>query len=283
MNSITLEVKILDQSFGGQIKTWRKTRGSSQLALAGRADISSRHLSFLETGRSRPSREMVDRLAEALDLPLRARNGLLLSAGFAPRFGQCSIDDGEMSQAREALEFILKMHHPNPVIVLDRYWNIVMGNRAHDLLIRTLLPDSSLGGELNSLDLVFQPGLLRERIRNWPEVATAVLRRLRRQMANSPDDEKMRALWDRVRNSPGVAELRSWPAWDRPAILVPLQIRLGDRTLSWFSTLAVFGAAGDVTLEELVIESFYPADPGTREFVERLFEEKQPAGESASR
>jgi transcriptional regulator with XRE-family HTH domain len=260
-----------NQMFGDQLKTWRKARGTSQLGLAGEADISSRHLSFLETGRSRPSREMVDRLAEALDLPLRARNGLRLSAGFAPRYGEHSLEDEEMEQVRRGLEFLLRMHEPYPAFVLDRYWDVVMGNSPYRELNQILLPKSAADNP-NALDLVFQPGLLRDRIRNWPEVAAAVLRRLRRQFANTPEDDRIRALWDRVHSSPGVTALRPESAWEPSPILVPLRIGIGERTLSWFSTLAVFGAVGDVTLEELVIESFYPADDETREFVEALLD-----------
>ncbi len=262
-------------SFGEQIKRWRMARGTSQLALAAEAGVSSRHLSFLETGRSRPSRKMVERLAEPLDLPLRARNDLLFSAGFAPRYGERPLNDEELEQAHHALGFLLRMQEPYPAFVLDRHWNIVMWNEPHERFIRALMPTVRNLDGMNALDLVFDPALLRKRIPNWQVVAAAVLRRLRRQLARRPDDEAARALWDRVRRFPGAAELPPSLAPEHSTILIPLQIELDNRTLSWFSTLAAFGAAGDVTLEELVIESFFPANRETREFVERLSVDRQ--------
>ncbi len=255
--------------FSETLKHWRGTRGTSQLALAQIAGISSRHLSFLETGRSKPSRRMIHRLAEALDLPLRARNDLLLGAGFAPRYGERLLEDEEMAPIREALAFVLRMHEPYPAFVLDRRWDIVLWNRTHEQLIQTFLSGAGPDG-LNALDLVFQPGLLREHILNWQEVAITLLRRLRRQVSGASHDAELQALWQRTRRTPGVEAIPEELTWDRPAILVPLKLQLGEQTLSWFSTLAVFGAAGDVTVEELVVEQFFPADEDTRRFVESM-------------
>ena len=259
-----------NRSFREQLRLWRQARGSSQLDLAAEAGVSTRHLSFLETGRARPSRDMVGRLGEALDLPLRARNDFLLSAGFAPQFGARPLDAAELQEARRALQFLLKMHEPYPAFVVDGEWTIVMLNAAQEGLFRLLLPGDVDRQKLNALDLIFKPGLLRERMTNWSEVASAVLRRLRRQLASRPDDEAIQALWVRVRRSPGVAELPQTFAGEHPPILVPVRIEHDGHTLSWFSTIAVFGATGEITLEELVIESFFPADEATRQFVERM-------------
>jgi transcriptional regulator with XRE-family HTH domain len=258
------------RSFQQHLRLWRQARGTSQLDLAGEAGVSTRHLSFLETGRAKPSRDMVGRLAEALDLPLRARNDFLLSAGFAPQFGARPLDDAELQEARRALQFLLRMHEPYPAFVIDGEWTIVMQNAAQERLFRLLLPNHVDRQKLNALDLVLNPGLMRERIANWDEVASAVLRRLRRQLAGRPDDARIQTLWERVRRSPGVAELAQMFTREHSPILVPVRIEYESRALSWFSTLAVFGATGEVTLEELVIESFFPADEATRRFVEEL-------------
>lgn len=256
------------RSFSELLRRWRRARGSSQLDLAGEAGVSSRHLSFLETGRARPSRAMVGRLAEALDLTLRAHNDLLLSAGFAPRFGARPLDDLDLEEAKCALRFLLRMHEPYPAFVIDGEWTLIMWNEAQERQFDLMLPQGVDRRRLNALDLVFEPGLLRERIINWPEVAGAVLRRLRRQLASRADDARLRDLWQRVRSSPGFTELPRSFALEHSPVLVPVRIDYDGRTLSWFSTLAVFGATGDITLEELVIESFFPADEETRRFVE---------------
>ncbi len=259
-------------AFGIGLRGWRERRGVSQLHLALESGVSARHISFLETGRSRPSRGMVLRLATALDLPLRERNDLLLSAGFAPRYEERSLDDGEVREARRALQFVLDAHEPYPAFVIDRMWRIVLWNRPQALLLSDLTGPDGSPADLNVLDLVFKPGLGREDFLNWDEVAAAVLRRLRRQVARVGPDDPLQVKWSEVRSMPGVAELlgRVEDA-DRPApILVPMRIRRGDDVFTWYSTLAAFGATGDVTLEELVIESFFPGDDATRELVHAL-------------
>ncbi len=261
----------VDDGFGRQLRVWRKRRGVSQLDLGLQAEVSARHISFLETGRARPSRSMVVRLANALEVPLRARNGLLLDAGFAPRYGERSLDDEELSEARRALQFVLDAHEPNPAFVLDRMWQIVLWNRVQGYLLRELHGDDGSPADLNALDLVFLPGRLRESLENWEEVACAMLRRLHRQVSRVGSTDPLHATWKRIQTLPGVAELDLVEDAQRHApVLVPMRIREGDLVLTWFSTLAVFGATGDVTLEELVIESFFPGDDVTRAFVVQL-------------
>lgn len=257
--------------FGSALREWRQGHGLSQMELGLHAGVSARHLSFLETGRARPSQEMVLRLAAALDLPLRERNDLLLGAGYAPRYPARSLDDAGLAEARRALQFILDMHEPFPAFVLDRSWGIVMWNRTQGLMLRDLHGPSGSPADLNALDMVFAPGPVRESFLNWGEVAGAVLRRLRRQVARVGSADPLRRTWERIRAMPGVAGLSlEEDAGRPPPILVPMLMREGDVVLRWFSTLATFGAAGDVTLDELVIESFFPGDETTRAFVEEV-------------
>jgi len=257
--------------FGEQLRQWRLRRGLSQMGLGLDADVSTRHISFLETGRARPSREMVLRLGAALDLPLRERNDLLVGAGFAPRYPERGLDDDALSEAMGALRLILAAHEPNPAFVIDRCWRIRLWNRTQAVLLEALAgPGGSLEG-LSALDLVFAPGLMRERFENWEEVALAVLRRLRRQIARAGPDDELHAIYEKVLSSPGVDRLPpSGPVDAPPPILVPMLLRQDGVTYRWFSTLAVFGATGDVTLEELVIESFFPGDDATREMVDEI-------------
>ena len=257
--------------FGSSLKGWRERKGVSQLDLGLQAGVSARHISFLETGRAGPSRSMVLKLALTLDLPLREQNNLLLSAGFAPRYGERSLDDGEAEEARRALQFILDVHQPYPAFVLNRTWQIVLWNKTQGFMLSKLHGLEGSPADLNALDLVFAPGPMRESLVNWEEVARAVLRRLRRQVSQAGPGDPLHGIWDRIQGMPGVAGLDPVKDAGQPVpILVPMRIREGDEVLTWFSTLAVFGATGDVTLEELVIESFFPGDEASRTFVEQL-------------
>ena len=265
--------------FREQLRGWRSRRGVSQLSLALEAGVSTRHVSFLETGRARPSREMVLRLATALDMPLREQNGLLLSAGFAPRYGERSLSSADLEQATRAVRLMLDAHEPYPAFALNRYWDLKLWNRPLAIM---------LGGQdavarpletINALDLVFEPGLLRERMLNWQEVARAVLRRLQRQIARAGSDTRLEQIWQTVQQSPGVAALgREARSDEAPPVLVPMRIRDDRGVLSWINTLATFGASGDVTLDELVVESFFPGDESTRRFVEQMAQQQASRG-----
>ena len=266
--------------FGGGLRNWRRRRGLSQLDLGLEAGVSSRHISFLETGRAGPSRDMVLRLAVALDLPLRERNDLLFTAGYAQRYAERSLDDTHVGEARRALQFMLEVHEPNPAFVLDRYWQVVLWNRPQALMISALVGPDGSPADVNALDLVFKPGLGREQFVNWDEVARAVLRRLRRQVSRVGPDDPLHGRWRDVLEMPGVRELDQTEEVNRsPQVLVPMKIRQGDQVFTWFSTLAVFGAAGDVTLDELVLEAFFPADEATRHYVEQVAAAAGVAGE----
>ena len=257
-----------ESAFGESLRAWRQRRGWSQIFLGNEAEVSARHISFLETGRAQPSREMVLKIAGVLDLPLREKNELLLCAGYAPRFESRPLDSEEIQEARRALEFILEVHEPNPAFVLDRYWDIVLWNRPQALLLPQLEPAREAGMAVNALDIVFVPGMGREQFLNWEEVAGAVLRRLRRQLQRLGSDDRLHEKWREIRSLPGVGELSLAENPEKPApILVPMKMDGDGVVYTWYSTLAVFGATGDVTLDELVVESFFPGDDVTRDLV----------------
>ena len=257
------------KDFTSLLRDWRSNRGLSQLELALKADISTRHLSFLETGRSEPSRRMVGRLNDALDVPFRNRNSLLLAAGFAPVYRQSSLDGDRLQRARRSLELLLRHHEPYPAFVLDRGWNIVMSNRGHDQIIDMLFSGRQRAKPDNALHLVLDPAQLRPQITNWTIVARTVLRRFESQLEYWGNDKEMLLLHDEVMAFPGVQEVlesRLDPIDDD--ILIPLDLQIGDFSTSWFTTLAGFGTPLDITLQELVIESLFPADEATESFVQ---------------
>jgi transcriptional regulator with XRE-family HTH domain len=246
---------------GELLREWRERRRLSQLDLAIQADISTRHLSFVETGRSRPSRQMVLRLAEQLDLPLRERNRLMLAAGYAPVYPETALDSPEMTAVRAAVRQVLTGHEPYPAVVVDRAWNLVDAN-ASVALFTEGLPPELLAPPTNVLRVSLHPDGMAPRIVNLGEWRAHLLARLRRQIALTADPN-LAALYD---------ELRAYPC-DQPEpeielpgpgdVVVPLRIRHGDRELAFFGIVAAFGTPLDITVAELAIESFFPADPET--------------------
>lgn len=256
-------------TFGDLMRKWRAARRVSQLDLAHEAEVSARHICFLETGRARPSREMVDRLAGALEVPLRGRNALLLAAGFAPQYPERTLQDPALSPAQRGVRFLLDSHHPFPAFAIDRLWNVLLSNRAHQLLL-----DWTLGPghrETNLLRLVLAPDLLRPKLLNWPLVAAALMRRLDRQLALPSADHRLEALYAELIDYPGVRCAKEKPpAFEPHSVIVPMQVEAHGRRLSWFSTLASFGAAVDITLEEIVIEALHPMDEATAQNARQL-------------
>jgi len=245
---------------GDLIKEWRGRRRLSQLDLALEAGISQRHLSFVESGRSAPSREMVETLSEHLGLPLRERNVLLLSAGFAPAFAERKLTDPSMEAARSAVELVLKGHEPNPALAVDRYWNLVMANAVVGPMLGLVEDKSLLQGEVNVLRVSLHPGGLAPHILNLSSWKAHLLHRLGEQIDASADP-KLIAL---------EKELATYPA-PRPkglrgesnSIAIPFDLRLGPQTLSFISTTTIFGTPVDVTLSELAVEAFFPANAET--------------------
>jgi transcriptional regulator with XRE-family HTH domain len=252
-----------DRTIGGLLRHWRGRRRLSQLELASRADVSARHLSFVETGRSRPSRELVLHLADHLDVPLRERNTLLLAAGYAPGYRQSALDDRDMAPVRAALDAVLGGHEPFPAIVVDRHWGLVTANRpALELMSEGLAPHL-LAPPVNVLRACLHPEGLAPRIVNFAEYAAHLVDRIRRE-AEAYGDPELLALHDELCRYPGVTGSPS-PADTASLVVAPLRLRAGDTTLTFFSTLATFGTARDITVDELAIEQFFPADAVTSE------------------
>lgn len=253
---------------GQLLREWRARRNLSQFQLASNSAVSARHLSFIETGRARPSREMVLHLADRLEIPLRERNRLLLAAGFAPVFRERSLDSDEMASVREALNRFLAAHEPYPALVLDRHWNLVLANAA----VAPLLEGIAAGlrePPANALRATLHPDGMAPRILNFDEWSAHLVHRLRREIALA-GDEQLEALLAEVLGYPNVRS--DPPAADAAAaaeIVLPLHLRHGSGRLSFFSTLTTFGTAADVTLAELAIEAFYPADAETARVLSR--------------
>lgn len=255
---------------GELLRQWRERRRISQLDLSSAADISTRHLSFVETGRAKPSREMVLRLGEHLNVPLRERNRLLLAAGYAPVYREGTLADPEMAAARDALRQVLAGHEPYPAVVVDRMWNLVEANSSMEILIAGTDPEL-LSPVPNVLKIALHPRGMVPRVINLGEVRGDLLGRLRRQVETTADP-KLAALLDELRGYPCDQPVPEVEIPSRNEIFVPLRLRHGETELSFFSTIATFGAPLDVTLSELAIESFYPADPATGDYLRRIGE-----------
>jgi len=255
---------------GDLLREWRQRRRMSQLDLSLEADISTKHLSFLETGRSQPSRDMVLLLAEQLEIPLRERNVLLVAAGYAPIFAERRLEDPALQAARKAVDLVLAGHEPYPALAVDRHWTLIAANGAVGRLIGGA-DASLLQPPVNVLRLSLHPKGLAPRIANLPEWRAHLLARLRRQIEVSADPvltELLRELG--AYPAPGAA--RSRPANEREyaGVLVPLQFITDQGILSFFSTTTVFGTPLDITLSELALESFFPADAAAGEALRRL-------------
>jgi transcriptional regulator with XRE-family HTH domain len=248
-------------SVGELLRNWRERRRLSQMDLALEADVSTRHLSFVETGRSAPSRDMVLRLADQLNVPLRERNQLLLAGGYAPVYSQAALDAPELSEVRAAVRQVLTGHEPYPAAAVDRHWNLVEANSGIALMIAQVAPEL-LEPPANAMRLALHPGGLAPRIANLGEWRLHLLSRLRRQVALTADPV-LTDLYEEVRAYPCDDEQ---PDVELPAageVFVPLRLRNGDGELRFFSTVTTFGTPLDVTVAELAIESFFPADAAT--------------------
>lgn len=244
---------------GDQLRDWRQRRRLSQMDLALDADISTRHLSFVETGRSRPSRDLLLHLADQLGVPLRERNALLLAAGYAPAYAERALDDPALSAARTAVELVLKAHEPFPALAVDRHWNLVTANGAVGPFLEGAAPEL-LTPPLNVLRLSLHPSGLAPRIVNLGEWRSHILERLRQQIAATAD-ERLSELHDELAGYPAPAEQA--PQIDYGGVFVPMRLRTSVGELSFFSTVTVFGTPVDVTLAELAIEAFFPANEAT--------------------
>jgi transcriptional regulator with XRE-family HTH domain len=249
---------------GRLLRHWRQLRHKSQLTLALEAEVSPRHLGFIEIGRARPSREMLLTLAGALDVPLRERNELLLAGGFAPVYHETDLADPAMGAARQALDRILRQQEPFPAVVMDRRWNILLANDAASRFFGQFLDAGAGDAPLNVLKLMFDPAKVRPFVRNWESVAEALIQRLHRETVGGVVDEGTALLLEELLRYPDVPQ--RWMAADlrtAPSPMLPIEFQKGDVTMRYFSTVTTLGTPRDITLQELRIECFFPADAET--------------------
>ncbi len=261
-----------ERPVGELLRQWRQHRRRSQLDVALDAGVSTRHISFVETGRSLPSRDMLLHLAEHLEVPLRDQNQLLMAAGYAPVYTQRALDDPSMRVAWEAVDLVLAGHEPYPALAVDRHWTLVTANRATDMLLTGVSPEL-LEPPVNVLRVSLHPQGLAPRIANLAEWRHHVLERLRQQI-DLTADAALTALYEELREYPvddvGARESASFQRYG--GLVMPVRIRSDAGILSFFSTTTIFGTAIDVTLSELTIESFFPADEATARVLSRARE-----------
>ncbi|WP_405974926.1 helix-turn-helix transcriptional regulator [Streptomyces sp. NBC_00988] len=255
---------------GPLLRAWRERRRVSQLELALRADSSARHISFVETGRSRPSEEMVLRLAEHLDVPVRDRNSLLLAAGYAPHYPETPLDDPALDALREGLERLIQGYEPYPALVVDAGYTVVAANRGITMLLDGV-PESLLQPPLNAMRLTLHPQGLAPRIRNLGEWRGHLLAQMERQIALHRS-EPLRALYEEVAAypAPGTADREDEQPAPVPHFALPMRIEHDGRVLSFVSSISTFNTPMDVTVSELAIETFLPADPATAKYLHAL-------------
>jgi transcriptional regulator with XRE-family HTH domain len=261
--------------FGSLLADWRRLRRVSQMTLAMDAEISQRHISFVESGRARPSRETVLAITEALDMPLRARNELLEAAGFAAFYPERPLEEAEMDRTRETLRRILAHHEPYPAMVLDRSWNILMKNDASKRIISKFLDEPAIAGlspdgRPNFMRLMFHPNGLKPHVRGWPRTAPILIGRLRREAAAYPGSPSKHLLRELLPDAPAtfIPGIDDAPL----APTVALELEIGDELLRLFNTLTTFGTPQDVTLQELRIEMSFPADDASDTLLRRWAE-----------
>jgi transcriptional regulator with XRE-family HTH domain len=262
---------ITTRPIGDHLREWRQRRRMSQLDLASEAAISTRHLSFVESGRAQPSRDMVLHLAERLEIPLRDRNVLLVSAGFAPVFPERPLDDPALQATRHALDLVLKGHEPYPALTVDRHWQMIAANAAVTPLLAGAAP-ALLQPPVNVLRLSLHPDGLAPRIANLAEWRRHLLDRLRRQV-DLTADPVLTALLQELRAYPAPASLsprRNSPDDPIAGVVVPFRLATEGGVLSFFSTTTVFGTPLDITLSELALEAFFPADAATADALRQL-------------
>lgn len=260
-------------AFADLLRGWRKIRKLSQWNLALAAGISQRHLSFLECGRSSPSRDMVVLLARALELPLREQNALLNAAGFASLFPHRSLDAADLTEARQALSVMLEHHEPNPAIVVDRNWNLLMSNDANLRLFALFGDPASIwedigGATPNIMRATLHPRGFKPFIANWDEFAAYFIQQLNQELTANPYNNEARELLDEATTYPDVPDPQLVAQGNRP--FLTLHLKGDDVDLEFFTMVSTFGTPLDVTLQEIRIETFFPATPETRRFIRSL-------------
>jgi transcriptional regulator with XRE-family HTH domain len=260
--------------FGPLLRQWRERRRLSQLALAVDAEISARHLSFIETGRARPSRDMVLLLSRVLEVPPRGRNDLLTAAGYAPVYRETGLEAPAMADVRRALDFILRQQEPYPGLVIDGHWNILLSNGGARRLLGLFLDAdavAAVGGPPNAMRLFYHPRGMRPWIVNWEATAAGLVQWLHRDLARGIADAETSRLLEELLSYPDVP--RKWRTLDLDAAPVPflaVELRKGNTRLTLFSTLTTLGVPYDITLHELRVECFFPADPDSETLLRAL-------------
>lgn len=260
---------------GALLREWRSARRLSQMDLALDAGVSSRHLSFIETGKAQPSRDILARIADTLEMTLRDRNALLMAAGYAPRYTESALANPDLAPMRRAIEAMLKQQEPYPAFLMNRHWDIVMANDAALRMNRWLLAGRD-SPHRNMLHNVFDPQDLRGALANWEEVAGHLLAHLHKLVATTPNDDKARGLLDAVLSYPGVPQ--QWRQRDLHSVPAPLLETIFERDgqrVAFFSTITTFGTPRDVTLEELHVESCFPSDDASAAFCRALAGDQQ--------
>jgi transcriptional regulator with XRE-family HTH domain len=258
-----------EQTFAGRLRWWRQHRGLSQLALAGRAGVSQRHLSFLELGRASPSREMVDLLAAALDVPLRQHNALLLAAGFAPEWRQRDLAAPDLAGVASALDYMLAQQEPYPAVVVDRHWNLLKSNAGAVRLVEFLVGPIAPGMPINLADALVAPDVLRPYLTNWHEVVRHFIRSVEADAAADGLVETT-ALLERLMGYKGVkSAMRLAPDKAGNGPVLAMHFRKRDASLRLFTTIATLGTPQDITLQELRVECFFPMDEASATLLRR--------------
>ncbi len=264
--------------FGSLLKTWRKARKRSQLDVALDAEISARHLSFVETGRSKPSREMVLLLADVLDVPLRERNALLGAAGFASIYRKSNLNSDEMAPIKRSIEFMLEHHNPFPAIVCDEQWNVVLQNRASMMLLPQFIADPSCvaDGPLNAMRLLFDPRAMRPFLVNWESLAGTLMQRLHREAQLAGPDDPLNKLIAELFEYGGVPEAWRIPRMlEIPEVVSAMHMKRDAIEISMFSAITTLGTPIDITAQDLRIETFFPADDRSRKLIVEMIGESR--------
>ncbi|MBP6769223.1 MAG: helix-turn-helix transcriptional regulator [Reyranella sp.] len=263
-NSVSASAAPVD-TFGPMLRAWRRRRGASQLSLALQSGVSQRHVSFLESGRARPSREMVVQLSTALDVPLRQRNEMLLAAGFAPAYRESNLAAPELAPMRRAIDFMLKQQEPYPAVVIDRLWNLLQANEAANaftiFLFDGMPPAPPPGKGPNLLRWILDPGALRPKISNWEEVARYLVSTTYAEILAAGGEPRALGFIEEIMAYPDVpASFRKLRFEERPAPVLTVDYLVGGKALSVFTTIATLGTPQDITLQEVRVENFFPAD-----------------------
>lgn len=255
------------EALGDLLRYWRTVRRKSQLEVASDALTTPRYVSFVETGRSQPSRQMILRLARALDVPLRDRNGLLLAAGYAPMYALEPLGSPQLERVERALDSMLDRHEPFPAIVVDRGWTVLRANRGATLLFGRLLAPEPLPEPANVLRMMIEPGPIRRSVLNWPDVVPVLLERTRREAVGGVIDRDTAALVEALAAEPSVAQaLAAADSVVTAAVpVIDVVFEMGATTLRFFSVVSTIGTPVDVTTQELRVESFFPSDDDTRD------------------